>query len=54
MNSNDTYHRLGGAAFVLGNLLFITNKLDEMSRLFLGRGMPDVISGQDMLLILIG
>jgi hypothetical protein len=30
------------------------NKLDEMSRLFLSRRMPDVISGQDPLLILIG
>lgn len=54
MNFATQVNRWGGAAFVLGNLLFITNKLDEMSRLFLGRGMPDVISGQDMLLILIG
>jgi hypothetical protein len=38
-------HQWGGAAFVLGNLLFIVNKLDEMSRLFLSRWMPDVISG---------
>ena len=44
----------GGAAFMLGNLLFLVNKLDEMSRLFLSRWMPDVISGQDMLLIFIG
>jgi hypothetical protein len=54
MAPNSTLHRWGGAAFVLGNLLFITNKLDEMSRLFLGQRMPDVISGQNMLLILIG
>ena len=44
----------GGAAFMLGNLLFIVNKLNEMSRLFLSRWIPDVISGQDVLLILIG
>lgn len=44
----------GGAAFVLGNLLFLVNKLNEMSRLFLGRRMPDVISGQNTLLIMIG
>jgi hypothetical protein len=51
---NNRVQQLGGAAFVLGNLLFITNKLDEMSRLFLGHWMPDVISGQDTLLILLG
>lgn len=44
----------GGAAFVFGNLLFIANKLNEMSRLFLGRSMPDVISGQDPGLIVLG
>ena len=47
-------HQWGGAAFVLGNVLFIVNKLNEMSRLFLSRWMPDVISGQAMLLIVIG
>lgn len=47
-------HQWGGAAFILGNLLFIVNKLNEMSRLFLSRWMPDVISGQDVLLIFIG
>jgi MFS family permease len=44
----------GGAAFVLGNLLFMVNKLNEMSRLFLGRWMPDVISGQNPVLIFLG
>lgn len=44
----------GGVAFMLGNLLFLVNKLNEMSRLFLARSMPDVISGEDRLLILIG
>jgi hypothetical protein len=44
----------GGAAFMLGSLLFLVNKLNEMSRLFLSRPMPDVISGQNLLLIFIG
>ena len=44
----------GGAAFVVGNLLFVANKLNEMSRLFLGRPMPDVISGQNPALIIFG
>jgi len=39
---------------MLGAVLFLVNKLNEMSRLFLSRPMPDVISGQDVLLILIG
>jgi hypothetical protein len=47
-------HRWGGAIFVLGNLLFMVNKLNEMSRLFLGRTMPDVISNQSPALILLG
>jgi len=46
--------RWGGAAFMLGSLFFLVNKLDEMSRVFLARPIPDVISGQDVLLILIG
>jgi hypothetical protein len=44
----------GGLAFVFGNLLFVGNKLDEMSRLFLSRPMPDLISGQNSGLILVG
>ncbi|MDX2008119.1 MAG: hypothetical protein SFU83_22985 [Meiothermus sp.] len=46
--------KLGGVAFVLGNLLFIANKLDEMSRLWLGGWMTDVISGKDAGLIVLG
>jgi hypothetical protein len=46
--------RWGGLAFVVGNLLFVVNKLDEMSRLFLSRSMPDLISGQNPGLILVG
>ena len=54
MNPNNKLYQWGGIAFMLGNLLFIVNKLDEMSWHFLGRPMPDVISGRDTLLILIG
>lgn len=47
-------HQWGGAAFVLGNLLFLANKLNDMSRLFLGRLIPDVISGENPGLIALG
>ena len=47
-------HQWGGAAFVLGNALFLVNKLNEMSRLFVGRRMEDLISGQNPGLILVG
>jgi hypothetical protein len=46
--------RWAGAAFLIGNVLFLANKFNEMSRLFLGRPMPDVISGQNPLLIFTG
>lgn len=46
--------RWGGAAFMLGSLLFFINKLNEMSRLFFGRPMPDVISGQDEFMVILG
>ena len=54
MNTDRKPYQLAGIAFMLGNLLFFANKLDEMSRLFLSKWIPDVISGQDILLILIG
>ncbi len=54
MISSTKIHPWGGAAFMFGNVLFLVNKLNEMSRLFLGRPMPDVISGQNILLITIG
>lgn len=54
MNLNNKFHQWGGICFMLGNLLFVVNKVDEMSRHFLGRPMPDVISGDDILLIVIG
>jgi hypothetical protein len=51
---SDRTPQWGGAAFMLGSLLFLVNKLNEMSRLFLSRPMPDVISGQNTLLIILG
>ena len=54
MNSNNRVAKWAGAAFMLGSLLFLVNKFNEMSRLFLSRSMADVISGQDTLLIVIG
>ena len=54
MNTESNVQRWGGAAFVVGNLLFILNKLNEMSRLFLGREIPDVISGETVLIIVMG
>jgi hypothetical protein len=47
-------HRWGGLAFVVGNVLFVVNKLNEMSRVFLSRPMSDVISGQNLGLIFLG
>ncbi len=54
MVSRNGIGRWGGLAFVFGNVLFVVNKLDEMSRLFLRRSMPDMISGQNLGLILLG
>jgi hypothetical protein len=54
MTTGSNVQRWGGAAFVIGNLLFILNKLNDMSRLFLGRDMPDLISGETVWLIVIG
>ncbi|MCB0110606.1 MAG: hypothetical protein KDE53_32015, partial [Caldilineaceae bacterium] len=54
MIANTKPNAWGGLAFAIGNVLFFLNKVDEMSRLFLGRWMADLISGQDFLLILVG
>jgi hypothetical protein len=54
MVSRNGIGRWGGVAFVFGNVLFVVNKLNEMSRLFLGRPMPDIISGRNPGLILLG
>lgn len=54
ITSTSKSHQWGGAAFALGNVLFLVNKFDEMSRLFLGHWMADLISGQNLGLILVG
>jgi hypothetical protein len=54
MLSKTNISQWGGAAFMLGSLLFLANKFNDMSRLFLSRPIPDVISRQNLLLILIG
>lgn len=54
MNLTNDASRWGAAAFMLGSLLFLINKLNEMSYHFLSRWIPDVISGEDMVLITIG
>ena len=54
MLSTPGFVRWGGLAFLFGNALFLVNKLNEMSRLFLGRTMPDAISGRNVGLILLG
>ncbi len=54
MLSTPGFVRWGGLAFVFGNALFLVNKLNEMSRLFFGRTIPDVISGRNVGLILLG
>lgn len=56
MNTPNTPNpiRWSSLALMLGSFLFLVNKLDEMSRLFLGRWMSDVISGRNALPILIG
>jgi hypothetical protein len=54
LNIKNSVAQLGGAAFMLGSLLFLMNKIDEMSRLFFSRQISDVISGDDVLLIVIG
>jgi hypothetical protein len=45
---------IGGIAFMLGSVLFLVNKINEMSRLWLGQHMPDLIDGNDIAIILIG
>jgi hypothetical protein len=54
MNTTNYVSQWGGATFMLGSLLFLVNKLNEMSRLFLSRWMADVISGENAWLILLG
>lgn len=54
MNKQNIVTQWGGVAFMLGSLLFLVNKLDEMSRLFFSHRIADFISEGDTLLILVG
>lgn len=47
-------HRWGGAAFALGNLLFLLNKLDDMARLFFGIVVEDIVSSESVALVVVG
>jgi len=49
-----TLSRWGGSALVAGSLLFILNKLDDMSQAFFDRPMRDLITGRDSALIAVG
>ncbi|MCA1607758.1 MAG: hypothetical protein LC775_20355 [Acidobacteria bacterium] len=46
--------RWGGSALIVGSVLFIINKFDDMSRVFLNSPIPDLITGKSMVLIAIG
>lgn len=50
----DQINRWGGAALVLGSVLFILNKFNDISRVFLNRPFPDLITGQSVFLIAAG
>lgn len=46
--------RWSGAALIVGSLFFIVNKFNDMSRVFLNKPIPDLITGQSIGLIAIG
>jgi hypothetical protein len=46
--------RWSGAALILGSVLFIVNKFDDMSQVYLNRLFPDVITGQSIALLALG
>ena len=47
-------HRLTGAALIGGSLLFIVNKFNDMSRIYLNVPLRDVIPGENVLLVALG
>lgn len=51
---NVNVNRWSGSALVVGSLLFILNKLNDMSRVFLNMPIPDLITGRDIVLIAVG
>lgn len=46
--------RWGGLALIVGSTLFIINKFDDMSRVFLNNPMPDLIAGENVFLVALG
>ena len=44
----------GGSALIVGSVLFIVNKFNDMSRVFLNSPIPDFITGEHIALIAIG
>lgn len=51
---NLNMNRWCGAALVAGSLLFIVNKFNDMSQVFLDKKIPDVIAGENILLVALG
>jgi hypothetical protein len=46
--------RWSGAALILGSVLFIVNKFDDMGQVYLNQPVPDFITGQSIALLAIG
>jgi FtsH-binding integral membrane protein len=46
--------RWSGAALIIGSTLFIVNKFDDMSQVYLNRPFPDLITGQSIAVIALG
>jgi len=47
-------NRWTGGALVIGSLLFIVNKFNDMSQTYLNRPMPDLITGRDIAWLALG
>jgi uncharacterized membrane protein HdeD (DUF308 family) len=47
-------NRWSGAALIAGSMLFIVNKFDDMSQVYLNRPFPDLITGQSIAVIALG
>jgi drug/metabolite transporter (DMT)-like permease len=47
-------NRWSGASLIVGSLLFIVNKFDDMSQVYLNRPFPDLITGQNIAMIALG
>lgn len=51
---NANLYRWSGAALAVGSLLFIVNKFNDMSRIYLNVPLRDVIPGDNVLLVALG